>query len=523
MNTKRKKKILLLASTSILASSTAAVMAFSFSSDLAKMRGTSEIAGTLTWNASNEKTVHSANRASYKASSESGTQFVLYSYGKHDIPTGAIFDSEGSDYLKYGLFICSSEGDSSSLFQFQYITSVTVVTSGSSTSGAGFGIYTSSNSEETPVASGAVSSSEDESFTFTSQVVGAHYLAVRPTTTTLELIVKSITITYSCEPGEEPIESEYNISYYGMDSEYNMIPLVGIDTSSIPSKAQEGSLVEFTPVASEGYQYNGGFGVQDTAVEDVVSDSSGKISFTMPSEDVAFVLVTVETTVSLSSISVSGQTSEFTVGDTFSFGGTVTAHYSDSSSANVTSAATFSGYDMSQAGEQSVTVSYTESGVTKTTIYSITVKSSSTPVTISGTYNFSSRAGSGSNYPSWPSMKITFNSDGTATWENHRSHSLGQVDCECYFTYTAINNGANISINMSLTGYYFVRGGSVWDSASAWTGYGYDRPVDAGFTVSTAKNNSGVMSLDRSSMTINVFDKDHSYEVYDTFTFTLAA
>lgn len=89
----------------------------------------------------------------------------------------------------------------------------------------------------------------------------------------------------------------------------------------------------------------------------------------------------------LSSISVSGAKSEFTVGDTFSFGGTVTAHYSDSSSANVTASATFSGYDMDESGEQTVTVSYTEDGITKTTTYSITVSSGEEPQTLSGSYS----------------------------------------------------------------------------------------------------------------------------------------
>ena len=75
----------------------------------------------------------------------------------------------------------------------------------------------------------------------------------------------------------------------------------------------------------------------------------------------------------LSSISVSGYTTSFTVGDTFSFGGTVTATYSDETTADVTSSATFSGYNMSTAGNYTVTVSYTEGGVTKTATYSITV------------------------------------------------------------------------------------------------------------------------------------------------------
>lgn len=75
----------------------------------------------------------------------------------------------------------------------------------------------------------------------------------------------------------------------------------------------------------------------------------------------------------LSGISISGYTTTFTQGDTFSFGGTVIANYSPSGSKDVTSSATFDGYNMSTTGSQTVTVSYTEGGVTKTATYSITV------------------------------------------------------------------------------------------------------------------------------------------------------
>ena len=74
----------------------------------------------------------------------------------------------------------------------------------------------------------------------------------------------------------------------------------------------------------------------------------------------------------LSSIAVSGQKTEYIVGDEF-VKPTVTATYSDASTADVTSSATCSGYDMSTTGSQTVTVSYTEGSVTKTTTYSITV------------------------------------------------------------------------------------------------------------------------------------------------------
>ena len=77
-------------------------------------------------------------------------------------------------------------------------------------------------------------------------------------------------------------------------------------------------------------------------------------------------------TKSLSSIAVSGQKTEYTVGDSFEKP-TVIATYSDASTADVTSSATCSGYDMSTAGNQTVTVSYTEGSTTKTTTYTITV------------------------------------------------------------------------------------------------------------------------------------------------------
>ena len=75
----------------------------------------------------------------------------------------------------------------------------------------------------------------------------------------------------------------------------------------------------------------------------------------------------------LSSIAISGQTTTFKLGDTFSFGGTVTATFNDESNSDVTSSASFSGYNMNALGEQTVQVSYTYSGTTKNASYQITV------------------------------------------------------------------------------------------------------------------------------------------------------
>lgn len=80
--------------------------------------------------------------------------------------------------------------------------------------------------------------------------------------------------------------------------------------------------------------------------------------------------------VTLSSITVSSNARSFMKDETFRKE-TVTAHYSDNSS-KIVSDATFSGYDMSTVGTQTVTVSYTDpEGTTVTTTYEITVKESS--------------------------------------------------------------------------------------------------------------------------------------------------
>ena len=67
-------------------------------------------------------------------------------------------------------------------------------------------------------------------------------------------------------------------------------------------------------------------------------------------------------------------TTTFTVGTGFSAKDiAVTAHYENGASTDVSDAVTFSGYDMNTTGEQTVTVGFTDNGITKTATYSITV------------------------------------------------------------------------------------------------------------------------------------------------------
>lgn len=70
--------------------------------------------------------------------------------------------------------------------------------------------------------------------------------------------------------------------------------------------------------------------------------------------------------------------SDFTVGDTFTYGsGVIHALYSDGNwSSNIASECTFSGYDMSKSGDQTVTVTYSEGGITVYAYYDIHIESS---------------------------------------------------------------------------------------------------------------------------------------------------
>ena len=250
---------------------------------------------------------------------------------------------------------------------------------------------------------------------------------------------------------------------------------------------------------------------------------------------------------SLSSISISGQTTELNVNDSYSFGGVVTAHYSDSSTSDVTASSTFSGYNMDVAGSYEVVVSYTESGVTKTTSYTLDVVSQPVgPFVFSGKYNYSSRGRTvdgnttSNTVKDWTDcMSIEFKDDGTCVWANEYkpSNSMYSFKCVVNFTYVATFDGTKSTLTMTHTTYDFKRsfnGGAyeTYDYASAWN-YNvgnYDRPINAGYGSSSATNNTGVLTADRSSLTISTYVRqqisgtsNYEFVVYDTLTFSLAS
>ena len=128
----------------------------------------------------------------------------------------------------------------------------------------------------------------------------------------------------------------------------------------------------------------------------------------------------------LESISLSGEyPTTFHVGDAFSTEGmTVTANYEGGKTKDVTSSATFTGYDMATAGEQTVTVSYTENEVVKTTTYNITVNAPATltSITLSGTY------------PTTFEQGDEFSSEGIVVTANFDDNTTSDVTADASFS-----------------------------------------------------------------------------------------
>ena len=107
----------------------------------------------------------------------------------------------------------------------------------------------------------------------------------------------------------------------------------------------------------------------------------------------------------VASIAVEGQKTELVQGAEFDFGGTVTATYTNDETADVTSKAQFTGYDMSTPGEQTVTVSYTEEDKTVTTTYTLTVLSADADIT--DVLDVQLTGLSGTSYSNWSDKKAS--------------------------------------------------------------------------------------------------------------------
>ena len=177
------------------------------------------------------------------------------------------------------------------------------------------------------------------------------------------------------------LNTDGSIRLYGSDQNYIVIKTLASSgtrylTSVVIASSQpnfdvfEGE-ADFTSEIStlsesSPFTYTLGEGVTAFTIRNNSSTQSRIQSITVSYEESSSASKTLE------SISVSQNHRTFTVNDAF-VKETVTANYSDGSDADVTNDATFSGYNMANTGNQTVTVSYEDEYGSASTSYSITV------------------------------------------------------------------------------------------------------------------------------------------------------
>ena len=173
----------------------------------------------------------------------------------------------------------------------------------------------------------------------------------------------------------------------------------------------------------------------------------------------------VKPVVVLSSIALSGQTTNYTVGDTFSFTGTVTATYSNGATKTVTPTKV-SSPDMSTAGDKEVTVTYTEGEVSATAKYTIKVAEKVTePEEPSTTPKFVKVTSAPSDWSGtylivYESGKVAFDGSRTTLDASSNTQSVtisnGEIeatDAMMAITFTVAKSGSTYTIK-SKSGYY---------------------------------------------------------------------
>ena len=155
----------------------------------------------------------------------------------------------------------------------------------------------------------------------------------------------------------------------------------------------------------------------------------------------------------LTGISVSGQTTRFYVGDTFTFDGVVTATYSDETSKTVT-ATSVSSPDMSVAGTPNVTVTYTEEGVSVSAKYTINVSEEESKATVVLNEEFDNNSKSDS---STAITNTTFSNFSGATDKAYKSQyggiKLGSSKAIGYITSKSLDLSSTFTVQIDACKY----------------------------------------------------------------------
>ena len=162
----------------------------------------------------------------------------------------------------------------------------------------------------------------------------------------------NVTITATC-----PDLTSYDIGVSASNGTY---------TGATSVKESRSATITFTPSSNYGQP-------DDVTVTGAIKSwdsSTGVLTLSNPTGAVTVTYVAVEN--ELKSITLGAKKTAYILGEEFSMP-VVTAHYSVDADKVVTESATESGYDPYSIGDQPITISYTEDGITKTSSYSVTV------------------------------------------------------------------------------------------------------------------------------------------------------
>lgn len=193
------------------------------------------------------------------------------------------------------------------------------------------------------------------------------YFKFALTTTDTYCNISSITICCSTTP------QTFTVTYNANGAESGDVPT---DNQEYTSGASVTVLGNTGNLVKTGYRFDGWQINKSGTVYNAGSTFNISENTTLYAKWTARTLTNYRTScgsaATLVSIAVSGQTTTYNVGDSFSFDGTCIATYDDESTKTVTPTSV-SSPDMSTAGKKTVTVTYTEGDVTVTTEYDITV------------------------------------------------------------------------------------------------------------------------------------------------------
>lgn len=170
-------------------------------------------------------------------------------------------------------------------------------------------------------------------------------------------------------------------------------------------------------------------------------------------------------------LKVSDQTTTFKVGDEFVFGGTVVQDWRGKDDVDVTSSASFSGYDMNTAGTQTVTVSVGE----ESTTYEITINSATAKdVTLGPDWNtLFGTSYSGSISTSANNLSLSGTNDGVTISVVNGTSTNGYVKTSDFRAYKGYTITLSVPEGKNITAISTTKGGKTFSSGiSANTGKG---------------------------------------------------